>query len=84
MHCEVDGNILFRNKKIAGCWPATFYFGFSGFFGDLPQRRLEVRVRCSDLTDVEVLHQEVEDIRGDIGRQSRAYLDVLYSQGEEG
>src|SRR6266567_5227233 len=47
------------------------------------QNRLKVRVRGGYLADVEVLHQEVEDVRGEIGRQGRAELDVLDPQVEE-
>ena len=44
---------------------------------------LQIRFCRSDRADVEVLHQEVEDVGGEVGRQGGPELDVLDSQVQE-
>src|SRR6266508_2753629 len=47
------------------------------------QCRLQIGIGRGDLPDIEVLHQEVEDVGGEVGRQRRAELDVLDTQVQQ-
>jgi hypothetical protein len=60
--------------------PRLPYLSCMRFRGLCPERRLEVRVHRGDRPDVEVLHQEVENVGGDVGRQGRAEFYVLDPQ----
>ena len=50
----------------------------------LAQNRLHIGFDRGDRGDVEVLHQEVEHVGGDEGRQRRPELDVLDPQVQQG
>jgi len=54
------------------------------FYSRLAQDGLQVRLGSGDRFDAEVLHQYIEDIGGDEGRQRGSEMDVLDPQAEQG
>jgi len=72
------------NEKGAEIDSAPFVFLRAAAFGLCPQGGLQIGFGSCDRTDVEVLHEKVEHVRGDECRQCRSELDVLDPQVEEG